>query len=91
MFNSPMTHVTLRKLGGSVVMVVPKKILSLLDLEAGSQVRIGVEDGRIVIEPESKPRYTLAQLLSRCKRSDLAPKRSDREWFGGPSIGKEEI
>ena len=72
-------------------MVVPKKILSLVDLQAGSQVRVGVEGGRIVIEPETKPRYTLAQLLARCRRSDLAPKRGDREWLGGRPVGKEQI
>jgi antitoxin ChpS len=86
-----MSTVTLRNLGGSVVMVVPKKILSLVDLEAGSQVRISVEGGRMVIEPQTKPRYTLSQLLSRCKRSDLVPNRRDREWLDGRPVGKEEI
>src|ERR1035441_477374 len=57
-----MATVTLRNLGGSVVMVVPKKILSLVDLKAGSQVRIGVENGRVVIEPRAKPHYTPADL-----------------------------
>ena len=49
-----MTTVTLRNLGGSVVMAVPKKILSLVDLKAGSQVRIGVENGRVAIKPRNK-------------------------------------
>ena len=33
-----MTSVTLRNLGGSVVLAVPKKILDLVDLDAGSKV-----------------------------------------------------
>jgi hypothetical protein len=41
-------------------MAVTKKIL---DLKAGSQVRIGVEHGRVVFEPQTKPGYTLAELL----------------------------
>ena len=86
-----MTTVTLRNLGGSVVMVVPKKILGLVDLRAGSQVRVGVEKGRLIVEAAPKPRYTLAELLSRCKRSDLAPRRSDREWLRGGPVGKEAI
>jgi hypothetical protein len=54
-------------------------------------VRIGADGGRVGIEPEANPSYTLAQLLSRCKPSDLAPNRKDREWLGGRPVGKEEI
>ena len=72
-------------------MVVPKKILGMVDLKTGSQVRVGVEKGRLVVEPVSKPKYTLAGLLSRCKRSDLAPRRSDRGWLRGRPEGKEAI
>ena len=37
-----MATVTLRNLGGSVVLSVPKKILSLVDLGAGSRVQVSV-------------------------------------------------
>jgi antitoxin ChpS len=86
-----MATVTLRKLGGSVVMVVPKKILGLVDLKAGSQVRISVENGRVVIEPRAKPHYTLAELLAKSGRSALKPSRKDREWLSGGPVGKEAI
>ena len=86
-----MTTVTLRNLGGSVVVAVPKKILSLVDLKAGSQVRIGVENGRVVFEPQPKPRYTLAELLAKSSRKALKPSRKDREWLGGGPGGKEAI
>ena len=86
-----MTTVTLRNLGGSVAMVVPKKILSLVDLKAGSQVRIGVENGRVVFEPQTKPRYTLAELLAKSSRKTLKPSREDREWLNGGPVGKEAI
>ena len=86
-----MATVTLRKLGGSVVMVVPKKILSLVDLKAGSQVRIGVQHGRVVIEPRTKPHYTLAELLAKSPRNALKPYRQDREWLSGRPVGKEAI
>jgi antitoxin ChpS len=86
-----MATVTLRSLGGSVVMAVPKSILSLVDLKAGSQVRIGVENGRVIIDPRPKPHYTLAELLAKSPRNSLRPSRQDREWLSGGPVGKEVI
>ena len=86
-----MATVTLRNLGGSVVMAVPKKILDLIDLRAGAKVRIRVERGRLIVEPTKKPQYTLAELLAQCRPSDLAPHRRDRSWLDGGPVGKEEL
>lgn len=70
-------------------MAVPKKILSLVDLGAGSRVQVSVENNRVIIEPRKKPRYTLGGLLSRRRRSDLAPQRWDRSWLKtGPAGGE---
>jgi len=84
-----MPTVTLRNLGGSVVMAVPKKILKLVDLEAGSRAEVTVENGRLIIEPKKAPRYTLAELLGRCRPTDLAAKRSDRAWLESKPAGRE--
>ena len=84
-----MASVTLRNLGGSVVMAVPKKILNLVQLDAGSKVDLSVEKGRLIVEPRHKPRYTLAELLARGRPSDLKPKRSDRPWLRGGPVGGE--
>jgi antitoxin ChpS len=70
-------------------MAVPKKILSLVDLEAGSRVQVSVEHGRLIVEPKKKPRYTLAELLPRNRRADLRGK--DRAWLRSPPVGKEAI
>ena len=86
-----MSTVTLRNLGGSVVMAVPKKILSLVDLHAGSEVEISVEKGRVVVEPKKKPRYTLAELLAKCRRSDILNRKRDRDWLDSPPVGKEVL
>lgn len=43
---------TLRSVGGSVVMAIPKRILDLVHLQSGSQVNIDVQDGKLVIEPK---------------------------------------
>ena len=86
-----MATVTLRNLGGSVVMAVPKKILSLVDLRAGSQVVISVEKGRVVVEPKAKPHYTLSELLAKCRRTDILNRRRDRAWLDSPPGGKEVL
>lgn len=86
-----MTSVTLRNLGGSVVLAVPKKILDLVDLDAGSKVDLSVENGRLIVEPRKKPKYTLDELLARCRPSDLKPSCKDRPWLRSRPVGKEMI
>ena len=86
-----MASVTLRNLGGSVVMAVPKKILNLVQLDAGSKVDLHVEHGRLIVAPRKKPKYTLQELLSRCRPGDLKPKRGDRAWLSGGPVGKESL
>ena len=41
------------------------------------------------IEPRTKPRYTLAELLAKCRRNALKPSRGDREWLSGGPVGRE--
>jgi len=84
-----MATVALRALGGSVVMAVPRQILSMLHLGAGSQVDVSVENGRLVVEPKVKPRYTLAELLARCTEENMAVNDEDREWLDSKPLGKE--
>ena len=58
-------HTTnLRKVGGSVMLVVPPVLLNLLELKAGTTVGVDVENGRLVVEPKPRQRYTLAELLA---------------------------
>ena len=72
-------------------MAVPKKILNLVDIKTGSQVRFGVENGRVVLEARIKPHHTLAELLAKSSRNALKPSRQDREWLNGGPVGKEAI
>ncbi len=84
-----MATVTLRTLGGSVVMVVPKQILGLMHLGAGSQVEVSVENGKLVVEPKAKPRYLLSQLLAQCNADNMALTDEDRAWLNAKPVGKE--
>ncbi len=78
----------LRKVGGSVMLAVPRPILDLLRLEAGATVGLSVEDGRLIVQPASKPRYTLDELLAQCK-PDAAMSQKDRDWLDAPPVGQE--
>lgn len=82
------TH--LRKVGGSVMLAVPPAVLEMLSLSAGSTVGVTVNDGRLIIEPQKRRRYTLDELLARCDPN--APlSDEDREWLNGAPVGGEII
>ena len=84
-------HLTnLRKVGGSVMLAVPPAILDLLHLQAGATVAIAVEDGRLTIEPQRRPRYTLAELLAVSNYTQPQPPE-EREWVDAPAVGQEPI
>jgi antitoxin ChpS len=82
-------HTTnLRKVGGSIMMAVPPAILDLLHLQAGATVGIVVDHGRLVVEPKSRPRYSLEELLAQCDPS-AAQTVEDREWLDAKPVGGE--
>ncbi|WP_438816544.1 AbrB/MazE/SpoVT family DNA-binding domain-containing protein [Taklimakanibacter deserti] len=78
----------LRKVGGSIMLAVPPALLDLLQLSAGAKVGIAVEKGRLVVEPQARPRYTLAELLAQCDSSAKRPEE-DREWLESKPVGDE--
>jgi antitoxin ChpS len=83
-----MLRTNLRKVGGSVMIVIPPAILDMLNLEAGSSVTLAVDDKRLVVEPPRKPRYTLKELLAQGKRKAPITKE-DREWLDSAPVGRE--
>lgn len=84
-------HTTnLRKVGGSIMLAIPPVILDLLHLQAGATVGVAVENGRLVIEPKPRPRYTLAELLAASDYSQPQPPE-EREWVDAPGVGRELI
>ena len=82
-------HTTnLRKVGGSIMLAVPPAILDLLHLSAGATVGLAVEQGRLVVEPTPRPRYTLDELLAQCDASAEAS-AEDHAWLDSKSVGRE--
>ena len=83
-----MLTTNLRKVGGSIMLTVPPALLDLLDLQAGDTVGIGVDNGRLVIEPVPRPHYTLADLLAQCDASQEVS-QEDLEWLNAKPVGNE--
>ena len=82
-------HTTnLRKVGGSVMLTVPPALLDVLHLSVGAKVGLTVDNGRLVVEPKARPRYTLEELLAQC---DAAAEQNteDREWLHARPVGSE--
>lgn len=78
----------LRKVGGSVMMVVPPAVLDLLRLQADATVALAVEGERLIVESPRKPRYTLKELLAQCDPKAPLPEE-DREWLNSGPVGRE--
>jgi antitoxin ChpS len=85
-----MYTVKLRVVGGSVMFAIPKPMLEGLDLHANQQVGVSISDGRIVIEPKVKPRYTLAELMAQCDLEQPVT-AEHRAWLAAPAVGREAI
>lgn len=84
-------HTTnLRKVGGSVMLAVPPALLDILQLRPGAKVGLAVQGGRLVVEPQQRPRYTLEELLAQC--NPKAPRsKEDRGWLDSKPVGRELI
>lgn len=82
-------HTTnLRKVGGSIMLAVPRALLDILRLRPGAKVGIAIESGRLVVEPQQRPRYTLDELLAQCD-PNKAHTREEREWLNDKPAGAE--
>jgi antitoxin ChpS len=81
---------TLRNVGGSVIMTIPKPVLEELGLNANTKLDVRAENGRIVAAPQARPKYTLDELIAQCDLN--APwSEQEREWMDAPSVGREII
>ena len=80
----------LRKVGGSVMLAVPPALLEALGLSAGAKVTLSVDNGRLVVAPQVRPRYTMAELLTASDYSEPQTPE-EREWVDAPAVGKEPL
>jgi len=84
-----MYRVTLRKLGGSVILTLPVAWLRQVGLTAGSDVGLHIVDNKLIVEPVSKPVYNLSDLVDEY----LADKSSntDTDWLDDDVTGDEVL
>ncbi len=80
----------LRKVGGSVMIAIPPALLDVANLTVGGQVAVTVEAGKLVIERQSKPKYTLQELLAQCD-PEAPASDEDQVWTSSGAVGREEI
>ena len=80
----------LRKVGGSVMLAIPKPMLDALDLAPDAAVGLSIKSGRLVVDPRRRRRYSLDELLAQCKPS-ARRLRGDRDWVSGRPAGRELI
>jgi antitoxin ChpS len=81
---------TLRTVGGSIAMTIPKAIVDELGLKANTKVELAIEDGRLVVHANKRPKYKLADLLAQCDpNAERSPE--ELEWLNAPSVGNEII
>lgn len=84
-------HTTnLRMVGGSVMLAVPPALLDQLHLQAGATVGIAASDGRLVVDPKPRSRYTLEELLAASDYTQPLP-TDERVWVDAAAVGDELI
>jgi len=70
------------------MLAIPPAILDLLHLQPGATVGVTVDDGKLVVEPQSRPHYSLEELLAQCD-SSAELSADDREWLAVKPVGNE--
>lgn len=74
----------IQKWGNSLGLRIPKSFAEQAGVEAGSQVDLSVENGELVVRPQSRPKYELKDLLRGIKANNI-----HREIDIGGAIGRE--
>ena len=78
----------LRKVGGSIMLVVPPAFLEQLNMQVGTAVGVAIADGRLVVKPTPQSHYTLKKLLAMSDYSRPQTKE-DRESVNNRAVGGE--
>jgi len=85
-----MYSITLRKLGGSVILTLPKAWLKQTGLDAGSDVALYIVDNKLMVEPVSRPVYKLSDLVEEY-RTDQEHCATDLDWLDDNPTGDEAL
>lgn len=81
-------ELSIRKLGNSAGIIFPATMLKSLNLSIGSAVNADEIDGRIVLTPAVKIKYTLSELMAQCDLKAEGP-TDMKAWESMLPAGKE--
>ena len=88
-FQNGLLQSTLRKMGNSTGLILPKPILDQLGLASGAKIDLRVEDGRVIAEPvKRKVREGWAEAAREIGKEPLT--EEERDWLNMPSDFDDE-
>ena len=74
----------IQKWGNSLAVRIPKALADLVELSDGREVELSVEDGKMIVQPARKRRYTLDELVA-----GITDENRHDEIGAGSSVGNE--
>lgn len=77
-------NATVQKWGNSLALRIPSSLAKDIQLRQGSEVELGVEEGKLIIKPAKKRKASLAQLLKGVTKEN---RHSEQDW--GVPVGRE--
>lgn len=75
---------TIQKWGNSLALRIPKAFAQQTKVKKGSRVNLTLKEGRVIMEPIKRRKYTLQELVSK-----ITPRNCHSETDWGPPQGKE--
>ena len=91
------TRAKLKQSGGSLIFTVPAPARKAMSLNAGDEVDVMVDEGRMVIEPVvqpapamrvRRPKYTIEELVEGYN-ADASLSDEEQAWMDAPPVGRE--
>jgi len=73
-----------QKWGNSLALRIPKSFAAEVGIDPDSSVEISLKDGKLVVVPSEKPKFTLKQLLAQVTEKNL-----HYEFDTGSAVGGE--
>ena len=64
-------QIQIQKWGNSLALRIPKSFAIETNIEEGSVVNVSINDGKLVIAPTTKTKYTLDELLSGINKKNI--------------------
>jgi antitoxin MazE len=75
---------TIQQWGNSLALRIPKAFARQTKVKKGSRVSLTLENGRVIMKPLRRRKYTLQELVSK-----ITPQNRHPEMDWGPPQGKE--